>query len=92
MSKSNSWQEMMEYLRSVDNCAVYGAGFQCKDLNKTLDRLESMIGHHEPEVRRQSVYCMSLKGSLERLYKSHKEGKTREVNTFIENPFAPKKI
>ena len=81
---------MVKYLRLQDNCAVYGAGFRVKNLYDSLNKLEAMINYHKPEDRAKNIYCLSLKGSLERIYKAHINGNIDPVNTEIQKPFATK--
>ncbi len=87
-----TWDEMYNFLKFQDNCAVFGAGFRVKDLHYTLDKYKGMIGHHNPDDRLKSLYCQSLKGSLERIYNAYKEGNIDPVNTTVERPFATRII
>lgn len=83
-----TWEEMFNYLKAQPNCSVRGKGFQVKDLHYTLNKYESMINLHDPAVRNRSVYCMSLKGSLERIFKAHREGNVFPVGELLIKPFA----
>ena len=84
------FNEMIEYLTQQDNCSVHGQGFQVKNLHSTINKYKSMIEHHKPEVRNKSVYCISLKGSLERIYNAYLDGKIDTVGKVVVKPFATK--
>jgi hypothetical protein len=86
--KKKTWDEMYDYLVQQDNCRVNGKGFAILNLKEYLGKMNHMINLHDPEIRWKTTYCLSLKGSLERVYNGHKAGNTEPANTIHPKKFS----
>jgi hypothetical protein len=83
-----TWNEMIKYLKAQDNCRVNGKGFYVLDLKKFVSKMEYLIDLHEPQNRSKNITCVSLKGSLTKVYEAHKTGSIQEANTINRNNFS----
>tara|TARA_R110000764_G_scaffold36200_1_gene80867 strand:+ start:594 stop:833 length:240 start_codon:yes stop_codon:yes gene_type:complete len=75
-----TWDYMIKYLYTKDNCKVYGRGFVVNDLYKFLDKNRDKVMKYKPKDRKDSNRCISLKWSLYKIYIAYENGHINPID------------
>jgi hypothetical protein len=76
-----TWDELILYMRSVENCCVHGQGFHISNLYRYLDIIEETMEYTPPEERSKSLICRTIKTGLRRTFDAHRNGQIKPVGS-----------
>lgn len=79
---------MISFLRKQENCRINGKGFVVLNLYNFLDLMEKNISYHEVESRRKNLACLTMKGTLKRVYEAYKLGDIEQPDVIKKSKFS----
>lgn len=82
-----TFDELVAYLRSKDNCRVNGKGYFIRDLHRHLELVEETVNGTPIENRKKSVICKTIKRRLIIVMDDYNKGNIDPVGTVKEKAF-----
>ena len=63
-----TWSEMITYLEKQPNQKIHYNEIKVNDLHRFVEHMKYLVELHPPEERIKNVNCLSLKGSVRKVY------------------------
>ena len=77
-----TFDEMVKYLRGVENCRVNGQGWHVMDLNVFLNKVVPMVDQVPEEFRKTNVNCVTVKRTMKKVVEAHFNGSIERAGAF----------
>jgi len=76
-----TFDEMVKYLRGVENCRVNGQGWHIIDLYVFLNKVVPQVEQVPTELRKTNINCTVIKRTIKKVVLAHSNGQIEKAGT-----------